>query len=357
MSGLHLALRYLIVVFVALTLAACAVTEATPLPQSQPSVRATPASTPKANHAFLPGRLLYVESGNLFVYQNGSATQLTDDGDVFSPAWSPDGEQIAVVQREESYSNILLLDPGGEAMHRVTDIENTSPSRSREAVHEVVWTDAPAWTPDGEALVYTSQLLPARGEQDNPPLYEYPLSIFEYRLGLLSERPASADDVLIHSQGPDFQQPAWAPDGTWLAYVRVPREAEAQRQIMLFDPENEESQSYPGIPADSYDPVWSPDGRWLAFTAVVDGQTDVWVIDRPARSTAPVRLTTLGQARAAAWSPDGESLAYINIDQNGSNLYVLTLETDENGVWRAGDSVQLTTSGNVDANSRASWTE
>lgn len=356
MRLLHFAVRYCTHLVLGLLLTACAITEVTPQPSALPQMNVTPEPVEEASTG-LTGKLVYVEAGSVYVFQDGNTTQLTDDSNTFSPAWSPDGTQIAVVRREESYSNIFLLDESGETIDQVTAVDNSSAWRSRESVHEVVWTDSPSWTPDGTAIVYLSQLLPATTEGENPALYEYPLSIFQYPLDLLGEREPSSEDVLVTSTGPDLQQPAWAPDESFLAYVRVPRKTTDSRQIMLFDPETNESQAYSGIPANSYDPVWSPDGNWLLFTAVVDGQTDVWVIGKPSEGGEPVRLTTTGQARAAAWSPDGMAVAYIGIDEQGSNLYALTLETNENGALSAGDVEQLTTSGKVDANSGASWAE
>jgi TolB protein len=125
----------------------------------------------------------------------------------------------------------------------------------------------------------------------------------------------------------------------------------------LYDPETDEGRLYPNMPTNVYDPVWSPDGEWLAFTGVVDGQTDVWVIKEPSGDDTPIRLTNTGAARAAAWSPDARTLAFVGIDEQGANLYALALESGENASLRAGDVQQLTTSGNVDANSRASWAE
>lgn len=343
----------------AMLLAACSLTVAPPDAQSSPSQMAVseePLGVRPQPVFELAGRILYVENGTLRQYENGTTTQLTDDGRTFAPAWSPDGSQIAVVRRdEESFSNIYVLDQNGATLRQVTATERTAPPRSREAVHEVVWADGPAWSTGGTALVYVSQVLPPTAEGSDPALYEYPLSIFQVSLPL-NQQNVPPGGVLLEATANDFQQPTWAPNEQYLAYVDVPRSTDQQRQIRLYDPETNETRAYPGMPGNVYDPAWSPDGNWLAFTAVVDGQTDVWVIGAPEQNGEPTRITTTGAARAAAWSPDSAALAFVQIDEQGSNVYVVPLERSDNSV-RAGTPQQITTSGTVDANSRASWAE
>jgi Tol biopolymer transport system component len=344
----------------AMLLTACSLTVAPPEAQSSPSLTGVPEEpvVVRPQPAFeLAGRILYVENGMLHQYEDGTTTQLTDDDRTFAPAWSPDGSQIAVARRdEESFSNIYVLDQNGDTLRQVTTTERTAPERSRESVHEVVWADGPAWSPGGTALVYVSQVLPPTAEGSDPALYEYPLSIFQASLPPDEQDVVNASDVLLQATANDFQQPTWSPDEQFLAYVDVPRSADEQRQIWLYDPETNETRAYPGMPGNVYDPVWSPDGNWLAFTAVVDGQTDVWAIGAPEQKWEPTRITTTGAARAAAWSPDSATLAFVQIDEQGSNLYVVPLDRSGEGV-RAGTPQQITTSGTVDANSRASWAE
>src|SRR5688572_12167064 len=70
----------------------------------QPTARpAGLAPTIVAQGAALPGRLLFVQGGNLWLWQSEAGRQLTSAGDAFQPAWSPDGGRIAYIQRGESY--------------------------------------------------------------------------------------------------------------------------------------------------------------------------------------------------------------------------------------------------------------
>jgi TolB protein len=320
-------------------------------PAEERSQQSQPTARPVAVQAgtSIAGRLLFVQDGNLYLHQGQQTRQITRDGLTRDPAWSPDGRRVAYVRREESFSDIYLLDVNGGLPTQVTFNRGQSQPWTQSFMHEVVWATSPTWTPDGERLVFLSQVAPPTV---SPPA-EYPLSIYSYRLELLGRRQPTNDDLLLRGGEADLQDPAWAADDSALAYVRVPRGAEPKR-IMLYDPNSGESSAYPGVPENAYDPAWSPDARWLAFAAVVDGKTDVWAIPHPAIGGAAVRLTNSGSARAPAWSPDGTQLAYIQLGNGGTDVYVLPLQAS-GSVLAPGTPKALTNNGQIDANSGLSW--
>jgi TolB protein len=320
-------------------------------PEQPSTPRSQPTARPVAVQAgvSIDGRLLFVQDGNLYLHQAQQTQQLTRDGMTRDPAWSPDSSRIAFVRREESFSDIYLLDVDGGLPTQVTFNGGQSQPWTQEFMHEVVWASAPTWTPDSQNLVFLSQVSPPTV---SPPA-EFPLSIYSYPLDLLGTRQPTNDDLLVRSNEDDLQRPAWAPDESVLSYVQVPRGAEPKR-IMLYDPNTDERSAYPGAPENAYDPAWSPDSRWLAFAAVVDGQTDIWAIPHPAIGGSAVRLTNSGAARAPAWSPDGDQLAYIQVGDSGTDVYVMDLQAAE-GALTPGTAEALTDNGQIDANSGLSW--
>lgn len=100
------------------------------------------------------------------------------------------------------------------------------------------------------------------------------------------------------------QQPAWSPDGRWIAYTdHANGRADLWRQpvgqgaaIRITDDVARESQ-----------PSWSPDGGQIAFQSSHDGG-GLFIV--PAFGGQPRRVTTFGCC--PRWSPDGTQLLFFN---------------------------------------------
>ncbi|OLD89516.1 MAG: hypothetical protein DMD38_05110 [Gemmatimonadetes bacterium] len=173
---------------------------------------------------------------------------------------------------------------------------------------------APAWAPDGTRLAYEC----SAGNVDicvvNPD--------GSGKVQLTTESPAAA------------AHPAWSPDGLKIAFAST-RSGAPELYVMHADGSSvvrlTNGVGFVGSPA------WSPDGNTIVFDCRVDaGNDDICAVH--ADGTGFVRLTTdAGHDYGAAWKPDGSRLAFVTT-RFGTDEIAL-MNSDGTGVTRIGSGL------------------
>ena len=142
-------------------------------------------------------------------------------------------------------------------------------------------------------------------------------AVFEARGEVLTV-PAEKGDIrnLTHSTAVADRDPAWSPDGKWIAYFSdesgeyslhvAPQSGMGEvRKINLGNP-----------PSFFYDPTWSPDSKKIAYR---DKRLNLWYleVDHPTPARADTdRYDTPLHEFDMVWSPDSRWLAYTKQLQN-----------------------------------------
>ncbi len=160
-------------------------------------------------------------------------------------------------------------------------------------------------------------------------------AVFEARGEILTV-PAAKGDVrnLTNSPAAADRDPAWSPDGKWIAYFS---DASGEYQLCLRDQTGLGDPKVIALDSPSfyYSPHWSPDSSKLLFT---DKHLNLWYADVATGKVTKIdtdRYETPIHGLEPSWSPDGKWIAYAK--QLQSNLRAIFLYSLD-----AGRSYQLT---------------
>ncbi|MBL8854215.1 MAG: PD40 domain-containing protein [Planctomycetaceae bacterium] len=129
---------------------------------------------------------------------------------------------------------------------------------------------------------------------------------------------------LTNSNGSFERDPAWSPDGRWIAYLSDAT-GEYELYVMQSDGRGETRQLTKNGSAFRYSPQWSPDSKAIVFG---DKTGSLFVHQIEAGDTKLVVKDPQGNQMSAAWSPDSGWLTYsLNPDQRsaGSSVWVYKL--------------------------------
>lgn len=303
--------------------------------------------------ADVPGSLVYVKQGNIWIQSGTDAHQLTNTGNDSMPTWSADGQWVYFV---ETRTERGLFPSGGAASYYdltypiVTRIHPDGSGREEIATGKYTtsggryqwfyWLRQPVPDPSGKTLAVMS-------DAPDPTKSDVVLQLMDIATGKMT-------DLGTPESAPLGQQdPAWRPVGRQqLLYVMNGRDGpRGAPSIWRYDPLTKKARAFtgPGYLA----PAWSPDGGYVAATKTSSLGTDVVVLDLKTGSEV-LRVTDDGRSWGAVWSPAGDAIAYLHMDGGIVDLRMVKL-VGSGPTWTLGDSIDVTQYSGLDGGSRPSW--
>ena len=144
--------------------------------------------------------------------------------DDYDPTWSPSGRQILFVSEREGQPDIYIMDSDGGNQRRV----RSSPSHRT----------SPTWAPDGQRFAYSWNL-------EEIWIYDFVTVSPEYVV--------------------DGANPAWSPDGRYIAFIRGGF-GNASLYVIDLETGTESKLVDATLLSELSDPTWSPQSDYIVFS-------------------------------------------------------------------------------------------
>ncbi len=226
-----------------------------------------------------------------------------------SPAWSPDGAQLAFVSQDFQTRRFTL------------HLANLQGQGSPALLDDQTRLEELSWLPDGQSLLFTGQA-----------------SVSDTELFFVD---ADGSDLRRLTGAERFDGDAQiSPDGTQIVFVS---NRDGNDDIYLMNLDGSSVRRLTNHPAFDTNPAWSPDGNWIVFASnrgsgLAMNNYDLYVMSTDGKNQC--QLTDGADSEwEPVWSPDGQWIAYISLlerkaylvrpDGSETRLFPLPVEVED----------------------------
>ena len=230
------------------------------------------------NRRRYPSYALNVGSGEIKQLDGGSSTPGLN-------GWSPDGQQRVFVAQEEDDRDQEIYVAQADGSHKRRLVQNPGADRT------------PAWSPNGQQVAF---------------------STVQEEGWSLSVVNADGTNLKQIAQSPTPFAPniytglRWSPDGSKLLFITRTERGHIWGALYVIDANGQNLMNVGDVQNESH-PRWSPDGRMIAFDQASSGCLF---------SLAEAEPECQSGIESPSWSPDGRYLAYIRGHTRGQPRHI-----------------------------------
>jgi len=263
-----------------------------------------------------------------------------------TPRWSPDGRRIAFLSTREGQTGLYVVNPVANSTPRLV-------APVRETNFFITYADEPfAWSPDSRHIAYINASAPdavapiLMSEKQRPD----PLVVdrIQYK-----SRTSFSDNLRTHVWLTDADEPnphaltsgqyyehalAFSPHGDEIAFLSNHEpDPDANNNSDIFTVTTDgRVRQLTNTRGCEYQPAWSPDGKWLAYTATkrdvttidsVAEDTHVWIIPTDGSSAARELTAALDRrAQHPHWAADSSAIFFLAGNRGQTFIYRVRLD-------------------------------
>lgn len=288
-----------------------------------------------------------------------TAKQLTTgDSDNYSPAFSPDGSQIAFASFRLDNGEIYIMDLNGRIHQRVTYSTNfndnspaflrtpnyifysSEPKSTREIklviqssgstpiyagfnithIHSKITQPVlpisfgarvPRTSPSGDMVVYESNT------DGNLELYLIDLK----HLNFAEYTTENINPIRITHNDTDEGSPAFFPNGKSIIFVSSRNDL---NQLYTIDIDGKNEKHFNPNRFDCYSPSVSPDGKQIVYMSARYGDWEIYLIDADGKNERQI-TSDIGRSIQPNFSPDGRYIAFVSDRSDNFHIYLMDL--------------------------------
>jgi dipeptidyl aminopeptidase/acylaminoacyl peptidase len=267
--------------------------------------------------------------------RSASAPLLAAGWNASNPRWSPDSSKLAFLGEQNGQRGLWVVSLENREPRFIVEVQSTNffITYAGESI---------AWAPDSRSIAYISATEESAETPDTAHDDPRVIDRIQYKSRTSFSDRRRTHVWLTAIERPDPRQLtsgfsydhaiSFSPNGDEIAFVsnhEPDPDANNNSDIFAVDLHGEVRQLTTTRGCE-YEPAWSPDGKWLAYTATkrdvttidsVAEDAHVWIVSASGSSSRELTGDQDRRARSPNWTPDGNSILYLAGDHGSTTVY------------------------------------